>query len=161
MNTPTPHPRWKTGLHAVGIAAVLALGLAATAAAEAHPRGGVRVGVGVWMGGPMWWGGYGYPYGHGYGWGGYPYGYGYGYGYPQTVIVHQQPAQPVVVAPSAAQQANTWYYCRDAQMYYPHVTSCPSPWQEVTPPGAAPPAEPNPETTPPARSAPAPVPPAR
>jgi hypothetical protein len=135
MNT-----RLKQGLHAVGIAAVLVLGLTAGAAAEA----GGRVSIGIGVGGPYWGWGYARPwyggyYGMGYGYG-YPYGYGYGYGYPYsypaTVIVHQ-PA-PTVVAPSAAQQAATWYYCHDAQMYYPYVTSCPSAWQEVpaTPPPA-------------------------
>jgi hypothetical protein len=151
--------RMKQGLHAAGIVAVLVLGLAAGAAANAGGRGHVSIGIGV--GGPYWGGGWGYGRwgygGWGYdGYGGYPYGYGYGYGYgyPGTVVVHQQ---PIVVAPNATQPA-TWYYCREAQMYYPYVSSCPSGWQEVpaTPPPAANPA---PAVT--ERTAPKPVPQAR
>lgn len=107
--------RMHLALHAVGIAVVLTLGLAATAAAEARPR----VRVGVWVGGPLWWGGWPYPY-------------GYSYGYPYVVerpVLVQAPAEPLVVAP--AQQSHSWYYCHEAQMYYPYVTSCPSGWQEV------------------------------
>ena len=129
--------RLHLALHALGVAAVLTLGLAATAAAEAHPRG--RVHLGLWVGGPLWWGGW-------------PYAYGYPYAPERTVVV-QTPAEPVVVAP--AQQSHTWYYCRDAQMYYPYVTTCASPWQEVpaTPaPAVAPAAEPS------AALAPAPAP---
>jgi hypothetical protein len=105
--------RTKVALQALGIAAVLTLGMVATTAAEARPRG--RVHLGLWVGGPLWWG----PM---------PYGYGYPYVVERPVIVHP-PAEPVVVAP--AQQSHSWYYCRDAQMYYPYVTSCPSAWQEV------------------------------
>ncbi|MEO8152610.1 MAG: hypothetical protein ABI605_06025 [Rhizobacter sp.] len=115
-------------LKLIGIAATLMLGLAAAGVADAHPRGGAR--FGVWVGGPFWWGAA-------------PYGYGYGYGYPYVVerpVIVQAPAEPAVVVPSAAQQSNTWYYCREAQMYYPYVTQCASPWQEVpaTPPPAPP-----------------------
>ena len=111
---------------AIGLAASLMLGLAVSGMADAHPRGGVR--LGVWVGGPFWWGAA-------------PYSYGYGYPYVvERPVIVQAPVEPVVVAPSAAQQSNTWYYCRDAQMYYPYVTQCASPWQEVpaTPPPAPP-----------------------
>lgn len=143
--------RFATPFKAITLAAALLTGLA-PAIADAHPRAR----VGVWIGGPFWWPGY--------------------WGPPMVVerpvIVHSQPAEPLVVQPSAAQQNHLWYYCRDAQMYYPYVTSCPSPWQEVpaTSAPAAPaavvtPAAPTAPTTPaPAaaasRTAPAPVPPA-
>ena len=123
------------------LAAALAVGLGAVGTVQAYPHGrGGHGHIGVWIGGPgpFWWGA--------------PYGYAYGYGYPyaERPIIVQAPAEPVVVAPSAAQQSNTWYYCREAQMYYPYVSQCASPWQEVP---ATPPA---PAST---RSAPAPVPP--
>ncbi|MBC7994255.1 MAG: hypothetical protein H7Z15_13585 [Rhizobacter sp.] len=100
------------GLLAVVIASVVGLGLVAVAdEAEARPRGRVN----VWVGGPFWWG--------------IPFGYGYPYVVERPVIL-QPPVEPLF-APSATQQSHSWYYCRDAQMYYPYVTSCPSAWQEV------------------------------
>ncbi|MBL0729740.1 hypothetical protein [Piscinibacter sp. HJYY11] len=100
---------------------VLATALAASLApalAEAHPRAR----VGVWIGGPFWWPGYWGPL------------------VVQRPVVVQPPAEPLFVQPSAAQQTHFWYYCREAQMYYPYVTSCPSPWQEVPATTAAEPA---------------------
>jgi hypothetical protein len=40
---------------------------------------------------------------------------------------------PVVVQPPAPGPAPSqfWYYCRDPQGYYPYVSSCNGPWQEV------------------------------
>jgi hypothetical protein len=114
MNTNRFSPRLRALAMATAVA--LGLGLAASTDAEAHPRG--RVHFGVWLGGPMWWGGpYGYPYGSPY--------------VVERPVIVQAPAEPLVVVPSAAQQAQSWYYCRDAQMYYPYVTQCPSAWQEV------------------------------
>jgi hypothetical protein len=126
-------------LKAITLAAALAAGLA-PALAEAHPRAR----VGVWIGGPFWWPGY---WGPGY------------WGPPMVVerpVIVQQPVEPLVVQP--AQQAHLWYYCREAQMYYPYVSSCPSPWQEV-PATAAPaaPAAPAQAAVPPAPAAPAPA----
>jgi hypothetical protein len=138
-------------LKLLALAAVLLGGALATAGVEARPRTRVN----VWFGGPFWWPGY--------------------WGPPlvveRPVLVHP-PAEPLVVQPNT--QAHLWYYCRDAQMYYPYVTSCPSPWQEVpatvvpeapaattTAPAPVPstPATPAPAATPSSRSAPAPVPP--
>jgi len=113
-------------------AAVLAVGLLGSGAAFArgdHGWGGPR--VGVWIGGPVWWGpGPYYPYG-------YPYGYSYRYEAP--------PPQPIIVevpatsqAGSAQQPGQYWYYCSEAQMYYPHVRECPSGWQAVAPQPAQP-----------------------
>jgi hypothetical protein len=133
------------GLRAIVIATAAMLGLAAigVTTVEAHPR----TRIGVWVGGPFWWGPG--PY---YGYGGYPYPY-----VVERPVIVQAPAEPMVVPPSAAQQANTWYYCRDSQMYYPHVSTCASPWQEVP---AAPAANSAPTPAPAAApaTAPAPVP---
>ena len=134
--------RFAIGMRAVGLVCVLALGLVATGAADA--RG--RAHFGVWIGGPLWWPGM------------------YGYGYPYVVerpVYVQPPVEPLVIQPSATQQSNNWYYCREAQMYYPYVTQCPSAWQEV--PATPAPAAPAPTTTTPApatRTPAAPVPPA-
>jgi hypothetical protein len=141
MKAPT-----STSLKVIALAAALvAAGLAPTVA-EARPRGRVN----VWVGGPLWWPGF--------------------WGYPMVVerpVYVQPPLEPVYVQP--APQNHLWYYCHDAQMYYPYVTSCPSPWQEVpaTPapaPAAAPEAPPAASPVPaaaPTRTTPAPVPPAR
>lgn len=129
-----------TGLRQLALIAALTavalMGLTATPTADAHPRGSVR----IWVGAPWspWW------------WGPGPWGY-YGPG-PYVVerpVVVQAPVDNTVTVP-AAPQAYSWYYCRDSQMYYPHVTSCASPWQEV-------PASPAPESAPAATSAASPA----
>ncbi len=131
------------GLRALVIATVMGLGLVAVADhAEAHPRARVN----VWFGGPFWWG--------------IPFGYGFPYVVERPVIV-QPSAEPVFV-PSAAQQMHYWYYCRDAQMYYPYVSACPSAWQEVPATPAAPePVVPETSSSPTTRAPGTPVPPAR
>jgi hypothetical protein len=55
--------------------------------------------------------------------------------YPRvTVAVPVRPAPPAIVvqpsAPAAAPPVQTWYYCRAADEYYPHVSSCDH-WEEV------------------------------
>lgn len=103
-----------------GVLAVLACLLAGNAWADRywhHPRSSVQ--FGVYLGGPWI-----YP----------PY-------YPYPVY-----APPIVVAPAAPppvyieqQQAapvmapGYWYYCNEAQAYYPYVKQCPGPWQKVAP----------------------------
>ena len=139
------HTHLTRGLLAVVIACVVGLGLVAiTSEAEARPRARVN----VWVGGPFWWG--------------IPFGYGFPYVVERPVIV-QPPVEPVFM-PSATQQSHSWYYCREAQMYYPYVTSCPSAWQEVpaTPePAAEPASAPATPATPTTRAPGTPVPPAR
>lgn len=91
--------------------------------------------------GPGSYGSYGYGgYGIGrYGFGGYGYPYYYYhsplYSYPQTIIVPTTP--PVYIQRQDAQlaqpQANYWYYCRDADGYYPYVRDCPGGWMQVAP----------------------------
>ena len=52
------------------------------------------------------------------------------YYYPPPVYS----APPVYVEPTPSPQAsNYWYFCREANAYYPYVQSCPSPWQPVAP----------------------------
>jgi hypothetical protein len=40
---------------------------------------------------------------------------------------------PVVYGPAAPAPVAYWYYCADAQAYYPYVANCPSPWMLVRP----------------------------
>ena len=56
--------------------------------------------------------------------------------YPPVVTVPSSP--PVYIeqgeAQSASKQADgDWYYCADAQAYYPYVKECPQGWQRVAP----------------------------
>ncbi len=58
------------------------------------------------------------------------------YYYPQAVVVPTEP--PVYVeqgqAPAPAQtQSGYWYYCREANAYYPHVDQCAGQWERVPP----------------------------
>lgn len=99
-------------------AVLLALSLLMTSEAMAHGyrHGGPRARVGVYfgLGVPLFW-----PYYHPY------------YGYPpyarETIIYDSPPAY--------------WYFCREANGYYPYVSQCPGGWEKVpaTPPaGSAP-----------------------
>lgn len=40
---------------------------------------------------------------------------------------------PAYVEPMQPQSSNSWWYCRESNAYYPHVQSCPSAWQQVSP----------------------------
>ncbi len=116
---------------------IIAVAIAGFAAAPSvwaqrhhHHRG--HVGIGLYFGAPVFYGPRWYsppPY----------------YYYPQTVIVPAAPpmyieqgaaAQPVYPAqpanPATPSQAY-WYYCTDAQAYYPYVKHCPGGWQRVSP----------------------------
>lgn len=110
-------------------ALLLALALVFSAVADsALARGGhSRAHIGLYFGVPLaGWGWYGAPY--------WPYPY-----YPPTsVVVVPQPQtyiqQDAPAAPAApAQPQGYWYYCADAQAYYPYVKECPAGWQRVTP----------------------------
>lgn len=118
--------------------------------AEAHPPGHRWHGHGgarIYFGAP-------YPY-HPYPYRAYPYPYPYVYSPP---VIVTQPPQPQVyieqgngrttapvpapTAPSAnagTQNDAFWYYCEQADSYYPYVKECPAGWQRVapTPPAAA------------------------
>ena len=113
-----------------------------------HRGGGVRAGVylgtgivaGALLAAPY---AYSRPY-RPYYYGGYPYPYyGYAPAYYPPVVVQEQPtvyveqqafsAPPPSSAPQAQAQQQFWYFCQDSQTYYPHVQTCASPWQRVTP----------------------------
>lgn len=107
---------------------VVLLGMAVTADAFArgrHHHGGVR--FGLFVGAPAFW----------Y----YPPPYYYPpyspYYYPRTVVVPSSPPvyveQGQVDAPPTQPQAGYWYYCRQANAYYPYVEQCAEPWERVPP----------------------------
>ncbi|HEX6827505.1 MAG TPA: hypothetical protein VF104_00845 [Burkholderiales bacterium] len=95
---------------------------------------GVVVGVPLGWGWP-WYGGYYPPY-----YGGYygPYGYpGYGY-YPPAAVstsppVYVERGTPDAGADQYQSPSGYWYYCRDANGYYPYVKQCPGGWERVAP----------------------------
>ena len=100
------------------IAALVAAGALASGSALAWHRGGAR--VGVFVGGPVWWG-----------WPG-PY-----YAYPPTVVVREAPPTQYIEqsTPDASQpqQSGYWYYCAESKTYYPYVKDCPGGWKQVVP----------------------------
>lgn len=49
---------------------------------------------------------------------------------PPPVIVREAP-QPIYLQPQQTRQY--WYYCREAEGYYPYVKNCPGGWQKVVP----------------------------
>jgi hypothetical protein len=85
-----------------------------------HHFGGSRVFIGGYFGFPYYY----YPYG-------YYDPYGYAYSYPYANPYPYDDAQPPVV--SEQEQRSYWYYCQDAQAYYPYVQSCPGGWTPVIP----------------------------
>lgn len=91
--------------------------------------------VGVFVGGPVWYGPGPYYYGPP------PYYYPPPVVYGPPVVVQDQP-DVYVERPQANEGAapgsssGTWWYCGASKKYYPYVKECPSGWQEVpaTPP---------------------------
>ena len=68
------------------------------------------------------------------------------WGYPPPVYwpyVYAPPVAPVVVVPpppvyveqprSPVLEPGYWYYCNEAQAYYPYVKQCPGGWQQIAP----------------------------
>jgi hypothetical protein len=55
----------------------------------------------------------------------YPY-YAYPYAYPYPYVAPYAPA-----AAPATPANDLWYFCQPAKAYYPYVSSCPVPWQQV------------------------------
>ena len=80
-------------------------------------------GVGVYIGGPVYWG----PY------------YGYPYYYPPPYYYYPPaPAEPqVYVERIDPAQQGFWFYCDQDRAYYPYVKECPAGWRRV--PAAPPP----------------------
>lgn len=83
-----------------------------------HPRTSVE--LGFYWGGPWWYPRY------------YPYPV---YGPPVVVVPPPSPPPVYIEQPRAAPplEPGYWYYCREAQAYYPYVKECPSPWEKVAP----------------------------
>jgi hypothetical protein len=53
---------------------------------------------------------------------------------PPVVVVPAAPPPVYVERPAAVvMEPGYWYYCNEAQAYYPHVQQCPGPWQKVAP----------------------------
>ena len=123
----------KRQIAAGALALVLGLsGLMASDTAFAH-GGRIRFGVGVTIGAPLFWPGW-YPGPHYY-YPPYP---------PAVVVIPAAPAAPTVYvererveqAPERQEPAspsNWWYFCRDANAYYPYVRHCPAGWERVNP----------------------------
>lgn len=122
------------------LAAAALLGALVCAGAQARPgghhdgrgHGHTRVGVGVSIGGPLFWPGpwYGEPF--------YDPFYGPFYRrYYDYAPVYVVPAPPPVYIergmPPPAPPAQFWYYCNDPQGYYPYVKECRTPWRAVSP----------------------------
>ena len=68
----------------------------------------------------------------------YPY-----YPYYPSAPVMIQPQQEIYVQPAPAPQQQTmepnyWYFCADANGYYPYVRQCPGGWMKVVPMPPAP-----------------------
>jgi len=115
--------------------AALGLGiafLAASAGALAdgrHGHRGPRVSFGITIGAPLHYGAW------------YPGPFWY---YPPVAPLVIAPAAPPPVyvqreEPASARSdartdaASWWYYCRDANAYYPYVKQCPAGWEKVAP----------------------------
>jgi hypothetical protein len=104
------------------LAGLLALASGAALAGGGH--GHSRVVVGFNFGYPVYAPWYYYP---AY----YPAPYYY---YPPAYVSPPAPTQYVErndVAPEAAPAPSMWYFCRDANAYYPYVKQCPGGWQRV------------------------------
>jgi hypothetical protein len=83
---------------------------------------GGRGRVGVFIGGPGYWG-----YGPGWYGNAYPYYPYYSY-YDDGAVVVPQGAIVASPPPPAL-----WYFCDNPQGYYPYVKECSTPWRAVTP----------------------------
>ena len=84
-----------------------------------HRHGGAHVRLGIVVGGPAFW------------YDPLPYYY-----YPPVVAIPSSP--PVYIERSdeeaaPGQSQGYWYYCAEAQAYYPYVRQCAGEWQRVLP----------------------------
>lgn len=71
---------------------------------------------------------------------GWPWGwsypaYVYPYPVPPVVVVPPPSPPPVYIERPSVQKLEPgyWYYCEEANAYYPDVQSCPGPWQKIAP----------------------------
>ena len=123
-------------------AIIVILGCAMSGQAERFHGGG---------GGPGWWPVMGLGLGLGmwelsHPYYAYPY---YNYDAPPIIIQQQSPDVYVQPAPQYAPappvpEPNFWYYCQEAQGYYPYIKQCPQGWMKVVPTPPAPQATPQP-----------------
>lgn len=102
----------------------VALALLSSGSAYAWGHHGPHARFGVVIGGPLWFGPAYYP----------PYYY-----YPPPIYYPPvQVSPPVYVEqggaqPAPAPQQSYWYYCAEANGYYPYVKECAGGWQRVSP----------------------------
>jgi len=100
--------------------AVVTLALAllgsGNAMADHYHHGGPRVHFGVMIG-PAW----------------SPWYYPPPVYYPPVVIERSPPVYVEQPAAAPAPQTSYWYFCPEAQGYYPYVKECPGGWQKVLP----------------------------
>jgi hypothetical protein len=123
--------------NAAALTAAILVGVLAVTPADARGGRG-RVGVGVYIGGPVWGPAwyprpyYYYPFAYGYPYPAYTYPYGYPYPAPASppVYIERDEAAPAP-APQSQSQSQNWYYCPGAKAYYPYVRECPGGWQQV------------------------------
>ncbi len=111
-------PGWIWLLVGVLVAGLLVLPAAPSDAWRGHRRGGVFIGVG-----PAFWWGPPYPY----------YWYPPPYYYPPAQVIVEQPSMYIQQGTAPQASPAYWYYCPDAQEYYPQVQTCPEPWVKVPP----------------------------
>ncbi len=108
---------------------IILLGALASGAALADRGGHAR--FGVFIGAPLLFGPWYYPAPYYYS----PYPYPYYYPPALTAPV----APPAYIEQGSGGQAAPmqsqayWYYCADANAYYPYVKECPGGWQRVAP----------------------------
>lgn len=62
----------------------------------------------------------------------YSYPYSYPYYAPPMVVVPQEPQQ-YIMRDDLEEETGYWYYCKDANGYYPYVKRCPGGWMKVVP----------------------------
>jgi hypothetical protein len=62
----------------------------------------------------------------------YRYSYPYPYYAPPTVVVPQEP-QEYIMRDDQEDETGYWYYCKEANGYYPYVKRCPGGWMKVVP----------------------------
>ncbi len=104
--------------------AAMALVMAGSSPGDAfHGGHDGHVGVGFFVGGPVWdrWWGPGYPY--------YPY---YPYYAPPPVVIERQP-DTYIQQNQPADEPSYWYFCKNPEGYYPYVKKCPEGWLKVVP----------------------------
>jgi hypothetical protein len=97
----------------VGVIILLLVGIV-----PVYAHGGVNFGIGIGIG-PVWpfWGPPYYPY----------------YYQQQPVVIQQQAPVYEQQAPQGEAPQYFWYYCQEANAYYPYVKQCPGGWMKVVP----------------------------